>query len=61
MWLWRISNYADLKGIGGLRASGWWHYAGQPVVYFAEHPALTLPRSGRPFSRSKVRNLEGRK
>ncbi|KVF00677.1 RES family NAD+ phosphorylase [Burkholderia vietnamiensis] len=40
--LWRISNYADLKGVGGLRAGGRWHFAGQPVVYFAEHPALAL-------------------
>jgi RES domain-containing protein len=42
MELWRISNYADLKGIGGLRASGRWHFAGQPVVYLAEHPASAL-------------------
>lgn len=42
MTLWRISNYADLKGIGGLRAGGRWHFAGQPVVYLAEHPALAL-------------------
>lgn len=42
MHLWRISNYADLKGIGGLRASGRWHFAGQPVVYLAEHPAGAL-------------------
>ncbi|ABB05667.1 RES family NAD+ phosphorylase [Burkholderia lata] len=40
--LWRISNFADLKGIGGLRAGGRWHFAGQPVVYLAEHPALAL-------------------
>jgi RES domain-containing protein len=42
MVLWRISNYADLKGIGGLRASGRWHFAGRPVVYLAEHPAGAL-------------------
>ncbi len=42
MVLWRISNYADLKGVGGLRAPGRWHHAGQPVVYLAEHPALSL-------------------
>ncbi|MFP3568034.1 RES family NAD+ phosphorylase [Paraburkholderia sp. SIMBA_030] len=42
MVLWRISNYADLKGIGGLRAPGRWHHAGQPVVYLAEHPAGAL-------------------
>ncbi|PRZ46776.1 RES domain-containing protein [Paraburkholderia fungorum] len=42
MILWRISNYADLKGLGGLRAPGRWHFAGQPVVYLAEHPAGAL-------------------
>lgn len=42
MELWRISNYGDLAGIGGLRAGGRWHYRGQPVVYLAEHPALAL-------------------
>lgn len=42
MVLWRISNYADLKGIGGLRAAGRWHFAGQPVVYLAEHPAAAI-------------------
>jgi RES domain-containing protein len=42
MVLWRISNYADLKGIGGLRAAGRWHFAGQPVVYLAEHPSAAL-------------------
>ena len=42
MLLWRISNHADLKGIGGLRAGGRWHFAGQPVVYLAEHPALAF-------------------
>jgi RES domain-containing protein len=40
--LWRISNHADLTGIGGLRASGRWHTAGRPIVYLAEHPALCL-------------------
>lgn len=42
MVLWRISNFADLAGTGGLRAAGRWHYRGQPVVYLAEHPALAL-------------------
>jgi RES domain-containing protein len=40
--LWRISNHADLRGLGGLRASGRWHTAGRPTVYLAEHPALCL-------------------
>jgi RES domain-containing protein len=42
MVLWRISRHLDLNGIGGLRASGRWHYAGQPVVYLAESPACAL-------------------
>lgn len=40
--LWRISNYPDLKGIGGLHASGRWHNRGVAVVYLAEHPALAM-------------------
>lgn len=36
MILWRISNHADLKGIGALRLMVNGH---QPVVYLAEHPA----------------------
>ena len=42
MRLWRISNYADLKGIGGLRGPGRWHNKGIPVVYLAESPALAM-------------------
>ncbi|HKR38196.1 MAG TPA: RES family NAD+ phosphorylase [Paraburkholderia sp.] len=42
MVLWRISNYADLRGIGGLRTPGRWHFAGRLVVYLAEHPAGAL-------------------
>jgi len=42
MVLWRISNYADLRGLGGLRAPGRWHLAGGPFVYLAEHPAAAL-------------------
>jgi len=39
---WRISNHADLSGLGGLRAAGRWHSAGRPIVYLAEHPASAL-------------------
>ena len=42
MKLWRISNYADLRGIGGLKTPGRWHNKGIPVVYLAESPALAL-------------------
>ncbi|CAH0526199.1 RES family NAD+ phosphorylase [Vibrio hippocampi] len=40
--LWRISNFEDLDGIGGLYASGRWHSRGNQIVYLAEHPALAL-------------------
>jgi RES domain-containing protein len=35
--LWRISNYADLTGIGGLKASARWHEKPRPVVYLAQN------------------------
>ena len=42
MKLWRISNYDDLSGVGGLQSAGRWHNRGIPVVYLAESPALAL-------------------
>jgi RES domain-containing protein len=42
MRIWRISNYADLSGIGGTLASGRWHSKGRAILYAAEHPALAL-------------------
>jgi len=42
MELWRISNYADLSGEGGLRAAGRWHTRGKRIVYLADHPASAL-------------------
>jgi RES domain-containing protein len=42
MVLWRISRHRDLSGIGALKASGRWHYAGQPIVYLSESPASAL-------------------
>lgn len=42
MILWRVSNYADLRGVGGIKRAGRWHSKGRPVVYLAEHPALAL-------------------
>jgi len=42
MVLWRISNYADLQGRGGLVSSGRWHTRGHPAVYLAETPAGAL-------------------
>lgn len=40
--LWRISRHRDLRGAGGLRAGGRWHYAGRPIVYLAATPAAAL-------------------
>jgi RES domain-containing protein len=42
MELWRISNYADLSGVGGLRAGGRWHSQGRRIVYLADHPSSAL-------------------
>ncbi|MGB7191164.1 MAG: RES family NAD+ phosphorylase [Acidobacteriaceae bacterium] len=42
MTIWRISRHKDLRGVGGLRADGRWHYAGQPVVYLSESPSAAL-------------------
>lgn len=42
MRVWRISDFADLRGDGGLRASGRWHTRGRPIVYLADHPAAAL-------------------
>ena len=37
--LWRISNYADLTGEGGLHFPGRWNSKGRPIIYTAEHSA----------------------
>ena len=42
MFLWRISRRRDLSGMGCLKATGRWHYAGRPIVYLAETPASAL-------------------
>src|SRR5260370_8912306 len=42
MRLWRISNFANLSGEGGLRASGRWHSRGRRVVYLSDHPPSAL-------------------
>jgi RES domain-containing protein len=42
MEVWRISNYVDLSGAGGIRAEGRWHSRGKPIVYLADHPANAL-------------------
>jgi RES domain-containing protein len=40
--LWRISNFVDLSGEGGLGASGRWHTEGRLVVYLGDSPAGAL-------------------
>lgn len=42
MELWRISNYPDLSGAGGLHAGGRWHSKGRRIVYLADHPSSAL-------------------
>jgi RES domain-containing protein len=36
---WRVSDFANLDGLGGLRGSARWHTAGRRIVYLAESPA----------------------
>lgn len=42
MRLWRISNYADLSGRGGLNSPGRWHAGRTEIVYLAESPPGAL-------------------
>ena len=42
MRLWRISDFANLSGEGGLLAPARWHSQGRRIVYLADHPASAL-------------------
>lgn len=42
MRVWRISNFVDLSGRGGLIGPGRWHLLGTPIVYCADHPSTAL-------------------
>jgi RES domain-containing protein len=42
---WRISNYEDLSGIGGLKYPGRWHTRGSKVVYLTDSSAGALLES----------------
>ena len=42
MEVWRISNYVELSGSGGVRAGGRWHSRGKRIVYLADHPASAV-------------------
>jgi RES domain-containing protein len=41
-YIWRVSNYPNLKGHGGLIAEGRWHSKGQSIVYCAENIECAL-------------------
>lgn len=40
--IWRISNYADLEGLGGLKAGQRWHSRGSRIIYCAPSPAAAI-------------------
>ena len=40
--MWRISDFADISGEGGLRVPGRWHPRGHWIVYLSDHPASAL-------------------
>lgn len=42
MKAWRISQWVDLTGTGGVRSASRWNPKGVPAVYLSEHPALAL-------------------
>ncbi len=42
MRLWRISEFTDLSGDGGLYHAGRWNEVGTAVVYCSDHPSTTL-------------------
>ena len=42
MILWRVSNYGNLDGAGGLYVSGRWHTKGRAIVYCSWYPATAL-------------------
>jgi RES domain-containing protein len=39
---WRISEFADLTGVGGVLSAGRWNSRGKPIVYLAESPAAAM-------------------
>jgi RES domain-containing protein len=45
MQLWRISNFADLSGRGGVEHGSRWNRKGIAIVYCADHPSTSLLES----------------
>lgn len=42
MQLWRISDFAELSGRGGLLGPARWHSIPRPLIYLADRPASAL-------------------
>lgn len=42
MKAWRIAQWVDLTGTGGIRAESRWNPKGVPALYLSEYPALAL-------------------
>ncbi len=42
MRIWRISEFADLSGEGGIEAPGPWNEKGVPIVYCTDHPSTAF-------------------
>ena len=42
MKLWRISEFADLTGEGGLHYAARWNEGGLAIVYCSDHPSTSL-------------------
>ena len=52
--IWRLSNYNDLSGRGGLIASGRWHTLPKPVLYCADEPFTAYCEALQRFSGSPL-------
>lgn len=50
--IWRISNYTDLSGRGGLIASGRWHTRPKSILYCSDEPYTAYCESLRHFGGS---------
>ena len=55
--IWRISNYADLEGIGGLQAGQRWHTRGRRIIYCAPSPAAAILETLALFEIDSIDNL----